>query len=253
MGAPDRFQEIPRYVEILDFLAPRLPLVAHGVGMSIGSAGLFDEAHLAQLGRWYQRYGFRWHSEHLSFARIPREDADGGEHNAGLALPVPYDYEVLDMIRQRAECVQLAIPVPFLLENNVYFAEIPDQEMAEPEFLNELNCGVLLDLHNVHTNAVNHGFDPFEFVDSLELSKVLEIHIAGGNEFGGVYMDSHSGACPERVWELLEYTAGKTANLMGITFEFNDSYFDGMGAAGIEDQLNRARRIGERHRSPCLC
>ena len=249
-GAPARFQEIVPYREFLDWLAPRTPLVAHGLGMSIGSAGLFDLEHVYQLRRWYERYRFRWHSEHLSFARMPA--ADGGEHNAGLALPVPYDFDVLEMLNQRIASVQNAIPAPFLLENNVYYAEIPDQEMTEPEFLNNLHCDLLLDLHNVHVNAVNHGFDPVEFVDALDLSKVLEIHIAGGNEIGGVYTDSHAGPCPERVWELLDHVTAKARNLLGITFEFHESYFPVMNEDGIAEQLAMARRIWERHHALCL-
>src|SRR5262249_37308744 len=107
-GAPDRYQEIPRYRDFLDWLAPRTPLVVHGLGMSIGSAELFDLEHLEQLSRWYRRYGFLWHSEHLSYARLP--DEDGGEHNAGLALPVPCDGDVLDMLNERIARVQDALP-----------------------------------------------------------------------------------------------------------------------------------------------
>jgi len=249
VGAPDRFREIGGYVEFLDWLAPQVPLVVHGLGMSIGSAELFDLEHLEQLRRWHERYQFRWHSEHLSFARIAAED--GGEHNAGLALPVPYDADVLAMIGERVERVRETIPAPCLLENNVYYAAIPDQEMTEPEFLNRLSgshgCGLLLDIHNVHTNAINHGFDPHKFVDDLDLASVLEIHIAGGNEIAGVYTDSHAGPCPERVWELLDHVTAKARNLLGITFEFHESYYPLLNDEGIETQLAQARQIWERH------
>ncbi|HWC98366.1 MAG TPA: DUF692 family protein [Candidatus Sulfopaludibacter sp.] len=248
-GAPDRFQEIARYREIVDWLAPRVPLVVHGLGMSIGSAGLFDLDHLRQLRRWYDRYDFRWHSEHLSFARLPAPD--GGEHNAGLALPVPYDAEVLDMINRRIAQVQRAIPAPFLLENNVYYAGIPDQEMNEPEFLNRLDCSLLLDLHNVYTNSINHGFDPLAFLAAVDLSKVLEIHIAGGNEIGGVYTDSHAGPCPEQMWELLDYATANAPNLLGVTFEFHESYYPLLNESGIDAQLAAARCIWEKHHIPC--
>jgi uncharacterized protein (UPF0276 family) len=250
MGAPDRFQEIARYRDFLDWVACRVPLVVHGLGMSIGSAGMFDLEHLAQLSEWHDRYRFLWHSEHLSFARLP--DEKGGEHNAGLALPVPYDADVLQMLNERIARVHASIPIPFLLENNVYYAAIPDQEMTEPEFLNRLDCALLLDLHNVYTNAVNHGFDPLEFVDAVDLSKVLEIHIAGGNEIAGVYTDSHAGPCPERVWELLEYVTARAPNLLGITFEFHESYYPLLNEAGVAAELTTARRIWERCHGVCL-
>jgi len=254
MGTRGRYREISRYVEFLDWLACYRPLVVHGLGMSIGSAQLFDREHLEQLSAWFERYRFRWHSEHLSYARIPVEG--GGEHNAGLALPVPYDAEVLEMIGARVALVREAIQAPFLLENNVYYAEIPHQEMSETEFLNRLcrsgSCGLLLDLHNVHTNAVNHGIDARAFIDALDLAAVLEIHIAGGNEIGGVYTDSHAGPCPREVWELLEYIAARTPNLLGITFEFHESYNDLLNEDGIQAQLGKAREIWETRPSLCL-
>ena len=124
--------------------------------------------------------------------------------------------------------------------------------MAEPEFLNRLDSALLLDLHNVHTNALNHGFDPIGFVDALDLSKVLEIHIAGGNEIGGVYTDSHAGPCPDGVWELLDYVTARSPNLLGITFEFHESYYPALEESGIEAQLAQARAIWERHHVLCL-
>ena len=42
--------------------------------------------------------------------------------------------------------------MPFLLENNVYYFDIVDQDFDEADFLNELcsatGCGIVLDLHN---------------------------------------------------------------------------------------------------------
>ena len=252
-GSHRRFQEIPRYVEFLDWLVPQRPLVVHGLGMSIGSAELFDLEHVNQLLDWHDRYHFCWHSEHLSFARIPA--SDGGEHNAGIALPVPYDTSVLKMIGSRVEYVRRAIPVPFLLENNVYYAAIPDQEMSEPEFLNRLNdtygCGLLLDLHNVYTNAINHRLDPLDFLLELNLSAIREIHIAGGNEIAGVYTDSHAGPCPGKVWDLLDYVCSRAPNLLGITFEFHESYYPLLLEKGIEAELATARRIWDQRQAPC--
>ncbi|MGZ5156010.1 MAG: multinuclear nonheme iron-dependent oxidase, partial [Caldimonas sp.] len=42
------------------------PLVAHGIGLSIGSAGVFDLGHVDQIERWRRRLGFPWHSDHLA-------------------------------------------------------------------------------------------------------------------------------------------------------------------------------------------
>jgi uncharacterized protein (UPF0276 family) len=261
-GGRRRYDEIPRSVEVVDWLAERRPLIAHSVGLSIGSAELFDRRHLSQMALWQRRYGFPWHSDHLSFSRIPlashgagsdgflgsetEEVEDPPDLNASIAVPVPYDEEVLALFTARVREVQARIPAPFLLENNVNYVEIPEQEMSEPQFLNRLcgdtGCGLLLDVHNVYVNARNHGFDAARFVAELDLAHVVEVHVAGGNELDGTYLDSHSGACPEPVWELLAQVAGAAPNLRAVTFEMHASYYSQLGPRGILAELDRARR-----------
>lgn len=239
----ERYEELEPWIETLDWVAPRRPIVSHNIGLSIGSAHSLDAAYLEQIAGFHKRYQFQWHSDHLSFAQV--RGANGDDHNAGLAIPIPYDEDVLELIAVRVAQVKEKIPTPFLLENSVYFVDIPEQDMTEVEFLNRLiqraQCGLLLDVHNLYTNARNHGFDALTFLDQLDLSSVVEIHIAGGDEFAGMYTDSHAGPCPEPVWELLDYALSRTPNLRGVTFEFHPSYFPQMGEAGVLAQLDQAR------------
>jgi uncharacterized protein (UPF0276 family) len=246
---PDRYLETESWIEFLDWAAQKLPVIAHDIGFSLGSAEIFDEQYLEQIGKWTERYRFPWHSDHLSFVQV--HVAGENAHNAGLAMPVPYDHDVLAMIADRVTRIQKAVPIPFLLENNVYYVNIPDQDMTEPEFLNRLTeltgCGLLLDLHNLYANARNHAFDATQFLDELDLSRVVEIHIAGGNELAGMYTDSHAGPCPDPVWKLLEQVAPLSTNLCGITFEFHESYYPLLKTDGILDHLVRARRTWDAH------
>jgi uncharacterized protein (UPF0276 family) len=248
-GAGQRYQEMERQVELIDRVAERKPIVGHSVGLSIGSADFFDEAHVEQIARWNERYRFPWHSDHLSFNRLPGMDAHSDL--VGLAIPVPYDGEVLEMIAERVDRVRDAVPTPFLLENNVYYVDLPEQEMSEPEFLNALaarsGCGLLLDVHNVYVNAVNHGFDAREFLRAVDLSRVVEVHVAGGSEAGGMYTDSHSGPVAGPVWDLLDDVVARAPNLAGITFEFQESYLPAMGGEpGVLRELDRAREAWAR-------
>ena len=244
-GHPDRYEELESWIETLDWVAANRPIVSHNVGLSIGNATSLDVAYLEQIARFQERYKFPWHSDHLSFTQV--RGASGNDHNAGLAVPVPYDREMLDLITARIRLVKQKIPIPFLLENSVYFVDFPEQDMSEPEFLNRLTqksrCGLLLDLHNLYTNARNHGFNAFTFLDEVDLTSVIEIHIAGGDEFAGMYTDSHAGPCPEPVWELLDYAISRTPNLRGVTFEFHFSYYSLMGESGVLKQLDRARTV----------
>lgn len=244
-GAERRFVELPASVAQLERIVESRPVVAHNIGLSLGSADYFDDAYADHIAEWQERYGFAWHSDHLSFVRMT--GADGHDHNAGLAVPVPYDVEVAEMIADRIRSVQARVHIPFLIENNVYFIDVPDQDMTEPQFLNDLarrsGCGILLDIHNLYANARNHRFDARQWLDELDLARVVEIHIAGGGELGGMYTDAHSGPCPEPVWDLLGEVVPRTPRLRGITFEFHESYYPAMGADGVARELERAADV----------
>jgi uncharacterized protein (UPF0276 family) len=239
-----RFQDIPSWVAILE--ASPLPKVSHHIGMSIASAIPTDPAYVTQMACWAARWRAQWLSEHLAFVSI----ADGhGATAAGLALTAPFDREVLDLAVDRARYVIEHTKAPFLLENSPYYVTFDDSDLREAEFLNlfcaESGAGLLLDLHNLYCNTVNHGFSGHRFLDELELAAVVEVHIANGSELGGMYADSHSGAPPEPVWELLDDLVARAPNLRGITFEFHDSYLPQLGFDGTAQVIARARRAWE--------
>lgn len=248
--APRRFVELESWLKFLDWAVGRFPLVAHSIGLSLGSAEFSDDAYVEQLGRWHQRYDFRWHSDHLSFAQV--RSASGHEQHAGMAVPLPFDFDVLEMLAERIRALRPRLASPFLVENAVAYLSFSEQDMTEPRFLNALvrdsGCALLLDLHNLYTNARNHNFDASAFLRELDLDAVVEVHIAGGGEFAGMYADSHSGPCPEPVWSLLEEVMPRAPNLKGVTFEFHDSYFPRFGAEGVREELARARAVWSRYR-----
>jgi len=237
----ERFADIPSWVAMLD--ASDLPMVSHHIGLSIASAIPTDPGYVAQMGAWAARWQAHWISEHLAFVAI----AEGHDATAaGLALTAPFDQDVLDLAVGHARYVIERTGAPFLLENSPYYVTFDDSDMREAEFLNrfcaESGSGLLLDLHNLYCNAVNYGFSGHRFLDELDLATVVEVHIANGSELGGMYADSHSGAPPEPVWELLDDLVGRAPNLRGITFEFHDSYLPQIGFDGIADVIARARR-----------
>jgi uncharacterized protein (UPF0276 family) len=234
---------LPDEVAILDELASRHTLIAHGVGLSIASGSTFDIDHVRQLAEWHRRYRFAWISEHLSAVRVQTEMTP--DHHAGLALPLAWDRDLLDMLSERVARAQDILGTRLLLENGVVHTPVPGSDMSEEDFMNALvrrtGCGLLLDLHNLHVNAVNLGLDADRFINGLDLDAIGEIHVAGGNSLFGAYLDSHAGPCPSAVFGLLERTAPRCRNLRGVTFEFHETYFPGLGDAGVLGQLQRMR------------
>jgi uncharacterized protein (UPF0276 family) len=193
-------------------LVGRIPLTAHGVGLSLGTDAPLDDAYLDQVAAVVERLGSPAYSEHLAFTRVPGIDT-------ATLLPLPKTEAIAGKLIAKVRAVQARMPVPFLLENITYVFDWPDSAMTDAEFLSlicrETGAGLLLDIENVYLNATNHGFDPYEFLDALPVGIVKEMHVAGGVTIHDqslsrpLFADSHSHPVPEPVLDLLEYALAR--------------------------------------------
>jgi uncharacterized protein (UPF0276 family) len=229
-----------------------LPIVVHGVELSIGSAhGLFEPC-LEMMDRMRRDWPFLWYSEHLHFQTFL--DRDGAVANTGVPLPLPATEEAARLVATRAAAIQHRYGVPFLLENAAhYLPDLPADPGIDDEFglmdrIEALSgCGRLLDLHNLYCNALNFGFDPKLALNRISPGRVVEIHIAGGSWCEGFYMDGHNGRVPEPVWELLELTLSRAPCVAGVVFEILEEYVARLGPDGIARELERARAVWRRY------
>jgi len=188
-------------------LVGRIPLTAHGIGLSIGTDVPLDLDYLDKVAAIVERLQAPAYSEHLAFTRAPGRDL------ANL-LPVPKTEAVAESIIGKVRTVQSRVPVPFLLENISYLFEWPDSDLSDAEFLNaicrETGAGLLLDVENLFLNAHNHGFDPYAFLDALPADLVKEVHVAGGMTVCKDFLqrpflaDSHSHPVPDGTLDLLD-------------------------------------------------
>jgi uncharacterized protein (UPF0276 family) len=238
-----RYRWIPAAVEPFERAQTSIPIVFHGIGLSIGSGLPLDGAHLDQVEAAADRYQPLWYSEHLSAFKV--DHGPGEAATAGVGLPVPLDMPTLRQLVPKVAEVVSRLGLDVLLENSAIYVEVPGAEMSEAEFLNRLcdasGAGILLDLHNLMVNEVNLGWSGERFLDELDLSRVGEIHVAGGAMLGRWYSDAHSGACPERVYELLDAVLPRAPALRLVTFELHESRVEQLGLAGVEAELARIR------------
>lgn len=109
----------------------------------------------------------------------------------------------------------------------------------------ETGACVLLDLHNLVVNEINLGWNAEQFLAELDLTRVVEIHVAGGEMLGRWYTDAHSGACPDRVWALLDAVVQVAPALRLVTFELHESRLEQLGSDGLDAQLSRIRSSTE--------
>ena len=188
-------------------LVDRIPLVLHGVGLSIGTDAPLDEGYLDGVAEAIEDLKVPSYSEHLAWTKVPGIDI------ANL-LPVPKTRAVADVLIPKIEQIQARLPVPFSIENISYVFDFPDAEMTDAEFFNllfrETGVGMLLDVENLFVNSRNHGIDPAAFLDQLPAGVVTGVHAAGGPLIHRPYLDApfhadnHSHQVPEQALALLE-------------------------------------------------
>ncbi len=232
-----------------------LPIVVHGVELSIGSAGRWNDAYVDMLAEFQSLWPFRWHSEHLHFQTIDQGDGRG-EAEIGVPLPLPFTHEAIMMVAERTRRIDAMFGVPFHLENGAhYLGQLPrdDDVEGEADFLNRIalagKCGLLLDLHNLHCNEINNGDDAMALIDRLRLDQVGEIHIAGGSIVDGFRLDAHDGRTPEAVWRLLDAVLPRCLNIGGVVFEIMPDHALALGYSAILEELARLRTTWARRRS----
>jgi uncharacterized protein len=254
-GTAASLEVVPEQLERARTTCGTLPAVVHGVELSIGSAHGCNARYLEMLDAFQATWPFVWHSEHLGFQTIP--DDDGATAEVGVPLPLPATREAVQIVAQRSAAISERYGVPFLLENPAYYIAPPDLP-SDPEIGDDIGmigaimarsgCYQLLDLHNIYCNSLNHGLDPFAIIDRVVLSRVVEIHVAGGSSRDGFWMDGHNGRVPEPVWEMLKYTLPRTPNAAGVVFEMLDEFAPRLGTRGINEELEKARAIWNRCR-----
>ena len=183
-------------------------------------------------------------SEHLAYSAVPTV---GESVNVGLTLPVVLEQETIDLVGARVHYILERLGRPVLLENNVYYFVTCDQPMTEPQVLNELSAvwgaSVLLDLHNLCVNVANGVTNADDYLESIDLSSVREVHIAGGMELDGFMVDAHCGAPPTMVWDLLDAVVPNCPNLGAVTFEVLGSWVDHIGFDVVGEVVRRAQAV----------
>jgi uncharacterized protein (UPF0276 family) len=197
-----------------------MPVIPHGVSLSLGGAEPPGEVELSHLARVAERLDAPFASEHVCFVR-----ADGID--SGHLLPLPRTRDALDVLCENVERVTSVLPVPLALENVASLFEWPGAEMDEASFLSQLlertGCLLLLDISNLYANARNHGIDPLAYLDQLPLERLAYVHVAGGIEQRGLYHDTHAHAVPGGALELLAQLRARVRP-KGVMLERDERY-----------------------------
>ncbi|MBI1814690.1 MAG: DUF692 domain-containing protein [Deltaproteobacteria bacterium] len=188
-----------RPLHTLTRIRERYPIVLHGVSLSIGSADPLNLEYLGELRRLMQRFEPAWVSDHLCWTGV-------GGHNLHDLLPLPFTAEALAHVVERVQRVQDALGRRIALENVSSYLTFCHSMMPEWEFLaavaERADCGILLDVNNIYVSAVNHRFDPIEYMRAIPIDRVWQFHLAGHSDHGDYLLDTHDHPVKEAVWDL---------------------------------------------------
>ena len=186
---------------VLLHIRAQVPVVMHGVSLSIGSTDPLNMDYLRLLKELEQLIEPAWISDHLCWTGI-------AQVNTHDLLPMPLTEESLQHVCDRVQQVQDFLKRPLVLENPSTYLEFRASTMPEWAFLSALaqrtGCGLLLDVNNVFVSAHNHGFDPEHYIKNLPHDHIVQMHLAGPTACGNLLIDTHDQPVPSRVWELYQ-------------------------------------------------
>jgi uncharacterized protein (UPF0276 family) len=175
------------------------PISFHCVGMSLGSSDPLNRDYFHRLKQLVERFQPAEISDHLAWVGV------NGRYVHEL-VPMPYTRESLQHISARVDQVQNLLGRRILIENPSAYLSYRDSEIHEAEFLNELcqrtDCGILLDVNNIHVSASNNGFSANDYLSTIDDDRVKEIHLAGYAEMDGYLFDTHGQRVHPPVWDL---------------------------------------------------
>lgn len=218
------------------------PILAHSISLSPGSSSL-NESDLKTIAAFVRHHEALVLSDHLCFLKADNFESPN-------FIPIPYVEESISVILENIRHIKQYLPekVPFALENICHYFRWNKGFCDETAFISKIlktsSCGFLLDVNNLYVNAVNFGYDPYEFIRKIPGENVIYLHVAGHSHSGHVLMDSHDTATSGAVWELANFALERT-DARAIILERDN------GSASREDIFNElkiARKIWQRHR-----
>jgi uncharacterized protein (UPF0276 family) len=248
--ADDYFRADRHERRALRTLAAQTPITLHGVSLGMASTVPVEAKRLDDMARLCNEIAPAFWSEHLAFVR------GGGIEIGHLAAPPRTDATIEGALANLARAKQVAGVAP-QVENVATLIDPPGSDRDEAAWISAIirhsESNLLLDLHNLHANALNFNFDPVEFLSRIPTERIETIHLAGGKWIGRAgarrLLDDHLHDVPDPVYELLEEVAARTPQELTIILE-RDGNFPSIQS--LLAQLDRARRAVARGRGRLL-
>ena len=223
--ADDYFDASAKQLRALATLRAQLPVVLHGIQLGLASAAESDVIRSRKMARLVQFIEPDFWAEHLAFVRA------GGIEIGHLAAP-PRCAATRDGAIRNVRAVESIVGSRPLLENIATLIDPPGSDRTELQWtcqiLSGANCDLLLDLHNLHANSVNFGYDASDFIRRLPADRIAAIHIAGGQQIrrpgASRILDDHLHDVPDPVYDLLTVVGSCALRPLTVILERDGHY-----------------------------
>jgi uncharacterized protein (UPF0276 family) len=241
---------MPRWMtQVTNLFAEAGALYGHGVWFSVLSARFDND----RQGRWLRllaaeckRRQYQHVSEHLGYYATPG-------FWASTTFPVPHTAASvrlgIDRMRRLSDAAQASMG----LENQAN-ALSPDDALGQGDLMEAILAPadgfLVLDVHNIYTQAVNLDLSPIHLLERYPLHRVRELHISGGTWWkapGGraVRLDSHDAPVPDEAFALLREAVPRCPHAEVVFLERRDATLALEDADQFREDFLSVRRIVE--------
>ncbi len=217
-------------------------------GSGLASAAPVERGRLDAMGRLVDDVRPELWSEHLAFVR------GGGIEIGHLAAP-PRNPATIEAAARNLARARAIVGTAPSVENVATLIDPPGSTMDEAEWvaavLSASECDLLLDLHNLHCNASNFGFEAGAFLDRIPADRIATVHLAGGRRvLHERILDDHLHDVPDPVYALLVEVAARAPRPLTVLIE-RDGRYPPIDARLAElDRAREALAEGRRRHGP---
>jgi len=206
-------------------LAAQTAVVLHGVSLGLASSIPVKTKLLEKTARLCEEVNPEHWSEHLAFVR-------GGGVEIGHLTAPPRTEATIEGAASNLERARTVVGSAPLVENIATLIDPPGSDYDEIDWINKVidlsPSDLLLDLHNLHANATNFGYDAVEFLKRLPAERIIAVHLAGGKWVEALgerrLLDDHLHDVPDVVYRLLTELAAVVPNPLTVILERDGAY-----------------------------
>jgi uncharacterized protein len=219
-------------------------ILAHGVTSPVGGSRPPSQFMVSLFQETVSLLNAQLTSEHLSFNE---STVDGSPFTSAFFLPPRQTWMGVDAAIESIRTLRSSMAIPFSVESPVSYLRPRNDEMQDGAFMAAVadgaDCGILLDLHNVWTNQRNGRQTVREYVSQLPVDRVWEVHVAGGLERRGFWLDAHSGMLDEELLAIAADVLPLLPNVRAVVYEILPEFLVQDGRNVLRADLEAVQRL----------